>query len=85
MQDFYICQAGYQQAAAECAVFTCQKLVTYIIYELCISQNVVYKAKYGEKVKNRRLKPAAHSTTIHGGKYKKLLIFFFLILNKLNS
>jgi hypothetical protein len=51
MQDFYRCLEGYEDATAECAMFTCQKLVTDMIYESHISQNVAYKAKYGEKVK----------------------------------
>jgi hypothetical protein len=53
MQDFYRCLEGYEDATAKCAMFTCQKLVTDMIYESHISQNVAYKAKYGEKVKKR--------------------------------
>jgi hypothetical protein len=41
---------------AECAMFTCWKLVTDLIYESRFSQNVSYKAKYGEKVKKRDLR-----------------------------
>jgi hypothetical protein len=84
MQNFYRCREGYEQVATECAMFSLWKLVTDMIYESCISQNVAYKVKYGPKVKKRRLKPAPLSRTIHGGKYRKLLIFIFLRLNMLN-
>jgi hypothetical protein len=48
MQDFYRVFEGYEDRAAECAMFTRRKLVTDMIYESRISQNVAYKAKYGE-------------------------------------
>jgi hypothetical protein len=53
VHDFYICQEGYQQVVIECAMFTCRKLVTNMIYKSRISQNVAYKDKYGEKVSKR--------------------------------
>jgi hypothetical protein len=82
MQDFYRVLEGYADRAAECAMFTCRNLVTDMIYESRISQNVAYKAKYGEKVKKKgRQKPAPHSRTIHGGKCRKLLLFILLRLD----
>jgi hypothetical protein len=53
MQDLYRVLERYEDRATECAMFTCRKLVTDMIYESRISQNVAYKAKYGEKVKKR--------------------------------
>jgi hypothetical protein len=54
MHDFYICREGYEQAAvaaAKCVMYSCWKIVTDMMYESCISQNIAYKAKHGQKVK----------------------------------
>jgi hypothetical protein len=51
MQDFYRVLPRYEAAANDNAMFICQKLVSDMIYESRISQNMVWKAKQHEKVR----------------------------------
>jgi hypothetical protein len=51
MQDFYIFFPGYEAAAKDNAMFICRKLVTDMIYEFRVSQNMVWKALRHEKVR----------------------------------
>jgi hypothetical protein len=51
MQDFYRVFPGYEAAANDNAMFICRKLVSDMIYESRISQNMVWKAQQHEKVR----------------------------------
>jgi hypothetical protein len=51
MQDFYIFFPGYEAVAKDNAMFICRKLVTDMIYEFRVSQNMVWKALRHEKVR----------------------------------
>jgi hypothetical protein len=51
MQDFYRVFRGYEARANDNAMFIYHKLVTNMIYESRISQNMVWKAQRHEKVR----------------------------------
>jgi hypothetical protein len=53
MQDFCKCASGYEAATQDNAMFICRKLVSDMIYESRVSQNIVWKAKQHEKVQKQ--------------------------------
>jgi hypothetical protein len=55
MQDFYRVFPGYEAAANDNAMFICQKLVSDMIYESRVSQNMVWKAQRLEKVRKSNM------------------------------
>jgi len=51
MQDFFICQEGYEDRANAVATRCCKKLVVDMHYEACIQTIITYHgAVLGEKV-----------------------------------
>jgi hypothetical protein len=50
VSEFLVCLPGYEAAANDNAMFICRKCVSDMIYESCVSQNMVWKAQRHEKV-----------------------------------